>query len=183
MESIYDPKCFRASELFNTKEYFRKFAEVCPVSIVSTDENGFRQDLIKDMGISEDLFDFDTLEESCRYILLTVCRFCFSNSTVMFPFFSTDLLQLLDEPRNAIKNVPAQITAKTKFDVSYPITESAKQLKVVRCKKIVEERTNMKMITNKRFLKSAVVSIFIYGQSKVLSIFKLNTMHFVLCLK
>lgn len=74
--------------------------------------------------------------------------------------FSIDLLQLLDEPQNAIKNVPLQISAKTKFDVSYPITESAKHLNVVKCKKIVEERTNMQMITNKRFLKSAIVSIF-----------------------
>lgn len=73
MENIYDPKCFRASEPFNTKEYFRKFAEMCPVSAVSQDENGFRQDLIKDMGIAEDLYDFDTLEESCRYISHNDC--------------------------------------------------------------------------------------------------------------
>lgn len=73
-------------------------------------------------------------------------------------FFSIDFLRLLDEPLNAIKQIPEPVTARTRLDVSYPMTEAAKSLNVVRCKEIVEKRTSMQMICNKRFLKPTVVS-------------------------
>lgn len=71
--------------------------------------------------------------------------------------FSIDLLQLLDEPQNAIKDIPNHVSARTKLDVSYPVTETARELNVIRCKEIVEARANMQVICNKRFLKSTVV--------------------------
>lgn len=71
MESIYDPKCFRSSEPFNTKEYFLKYEEVCPIYRKSNDEEkADKFNIMEDMGVSEDLVDFETLEESCRYGLV-----------------------------------------------------------------------------------------------------------------
>lgn len=74
--------------------------------------------------------------------------------------YSIDLLQLPDEPPNAVIDVPDPIFARTKFEVSYPASiASAKSLNVVRCKEIVEQRINIEMICNKRFLKPTIVSI------------------------
>lgn len=69
MDSIYDPKNFRTSEPFNTKEYFQKFSQSCPFICTSdTDniKNSTKFKIITDMGVPEDEYDFDTLEESCR---------------------------------------------------------------------------------------------------------------------
>lgn len=81
---------------------------------------------------------------------------------------------MLDEPHSAIKEVPELVTGRTRFDVSYPVTDTARQLNVVRCKEIVEKRTNMQVVCNKRFLKSSVVStfsfIFHYLNNTLLSI-------------
>lgn len=67
MDKIYDPKSFRSSEPFNTKEYFKKFSEACPFIHPSDINNTPKYNIITDMGIPEDEYDFDTLEESCRY--------------------------------------------------------------------------------------------------------------------
>lgn len=68
MENIYDPKCFRSSEHFNTKEYFQKYDEVCSLPMVSDDNKKIKTyNIIQDMGIPEDQLDYGLLEESCRY--------------------------------------------------------------------------------------------------------------------
>lgn len=68
MENIYDPKNFRSSDHFNTKEYFQKYSEACP--FVYT-RDGFRKNpkfsIVADMGVPEDEYDLKILEESCRY--------------------------------------------------------------------------------------------------------------------
>lgn len=69
MENIYDPKNFRSSDPFNTKEYFQKYSQACPFTQTSSDDIKKKNKFIimADMGVPEDEYDFDTLEESCRY--------------------------------------------------------------------------------------------------------------------
>lgn len=65
MENIYPPNSFRASEHFNTKEYFTQFGECC--SFVNLDiQKHFKLAMGLEIGVSEEEYNYDALEQSCR---------------------------------------------------------------------------------------------------------------------
>lgn len=67
MENIYDPNSFRTSEHFSTTEYFQKYNDKCSFYFIGGQKNT-RKSISMDMGVPEGEYDFDTLDESCRYI-------------------------------------------------------------------------------------------------------------------
>ncbi|KAJ8963499.1 hypothetical protein NQ314_005578 [Rhamnusium bicolor] len=74
--------------------------------------------------------------------------------------FSVSKLTLPDEPDNVPIDIPEKLQTKTKLEGVYPVNSSAKQLKVIACKEVLDKKFNVLSsfrFGSKRFLKTATV--------------------------
>ncbi|XP_018573932.1 uncharacterized protein LOC108912977 [Anoplophora glabripennis] len=147
MESIYDPKTFKTSDHLALDDYFKSYGEIChfaePIPryncIFLENDDEYLERIQHEMNI-------DISREELR-ILAANC--------------SLSTLTLSDEPKNVIREVPDNLHTRSKLDNVYPTNNSARQLNVIMCLGVLENKYDLTTdfkFGNKRFIKTTTVS-------------------------